>query len=194
MPELNKRSLFMSRHETDDPATLQRRQRRRSSAGVRYAVLSVATVAMALMLPNSTLVDYHNEIGSIWTGDTLRAPFAFPLYKDDGVLQKEMDAAADSVLPIFVPTGVTTTTLADTLQSLAHAVAVSEERPSFMSESAWAFLQTLLVDDRDERLRSIASILAETLEGPYRAGVLDQSKRAIATDEIAIRRADVYED
>lgn len=194
MPELNKRTLFNARHSNEDAAAVEGRQRRRSSPSVRYAILAVATVTMALMLPSTTLVEYHNEIGSIWTADTLRAPFAFPLYKDEGKLQAEMDNAADSVLPIFVPTGVTPTTIADTLLSIAHAAAVSENRPTYLSESAWAFLKPWPVEVRDTRLRSIAGALIETLDGPFRAGVLDQPKRAIASEQIAIRRAGVYEE
>lgn len=194
MPELNKRSLFASRHVSGDAATSQRSQRQRSSAVVRYAILTAASVMMALMMPHSTLVDYHNELGSIWTGDTLRAPFAFPLYKDESVLRAEMEAAADSVLPVFVPTGVTHTILGDTLARIAEAVAVSEARPAFLSEAAWSYLLSMPAEDRAARLKEISTALAETLEGPYRAGVLDQSKRTLVLNRIAIRRAEVYED
>jgi putative nucleotidyltransferase with HDIG domain len=194
MPELNKRSLFSARQTGDDREEMQRRRRLRESVPVRYVVLAVATALMALMMPHSTLVDYHNEVGSIWAGDTLRAPFAFPLYKDESVLLREQEAAADSVLPIFVPTGVTAATMSDTLTALAGAIALAEARPPFVSEASWAFVQSLPADARAAGLTAVAQVLAEVLAGPYRSGVLDQSKRTIGTDHIAIRRAEVYED
>lgn len=194
MPELNKRSLFSARADAGETADGERRRRVRSSVAVRYLILAVSTVVVSLMLPHSTLVDYHNEIGSIWTGDTLRAPFAFPLYKDESVLTQQMDAAADSVLPIFVPSGVMSTTLGDTLAGLAEATALGETRPGFLSESAWSYLGSLTQQARADRLAFIVQVLAESLEGPYRAGVIDQAKRTLGADAITIRRAEVYED
>lgn len=194
MAELNKRSLFSARHDPAETAGGKRRRYLRSSVTIRYLILVIATVAMALMMPHSTLVDYHNELGSIWTGDTLRAPFAFPLYKDEGVLQQEMEAAADSVLPIFVPTGATATTLSDTLVSLAEAIAVSEKKPAFLSESTWSFVQSVPAEERADRLRLISQVLAELLQGPFRAGVIDQQKRTLVSEQVTIRRAEVYEE
>jgi cyclic-di-AMP phosphodiesterase PgpH len=194
MPELNKRSLFSARSDAGETAAGERRRRLRGSVAIRYVILTIATVVVSLMMPHSTLVDYHNEIGSIWTGDTLRAPFAFPLYKDEGVLQQEMESAADSVMPIFTPTGVTATTLADTLVGLADAIAIGEQRPGFISESAWAFLQTIPQEERAERLRRISQVLVESVEPAYRAGIIDQAKRTLGADEITIRRAEVYEE
>jgi putative nucleotidyltransferase with HDIG domain len=193
MPEFIKRAQFTTRPAEDREAAMRRR-RLRGSIVVRGTILAVATVVMSLMMPHTTLVDYHNELGSIWTGDTLRAPFAFPLYKDDAVLQQEMEAAADSVLPIFVPTGVTDATVVDTLFNIANAIAVGERRPPFLSKSAWAYVRSIPAEDRATRLENIAQILSEILTVPYRAGILDQSKRTLRSDRISIRRAEVYED
>src|SRR5688500_15246593 len=146
MPELNKRGLFASRRHGDEGAVSWRELR--GSPTARWTIVGIAAVLLALMLPHSTLVDYHNEVGSIWGGDTVRAPFAFPLYKEESDLQRDRQQAADSVLPTFVPTGVTTGSVGDTLGALARAIAVAEARPGFLSEASWAYIESLPGESR----------------------------------------------
>lgn len=161
----------------------------------RYVMFAVAAIVIALLFPRGSAVDYEYELGTIWSGDTIRAPFAFPLYKDDASYERDVQGAVAEVLPIYVPTGMNALRMHDTLRAVADAIALSESRPPFLSDRSWELVQSIPADEqRSKRLREIADVLYEGLEGPYNAGVINQSKSSLRVEKIVIRRSEVYED
>jgi len=169
--------------------------RLRRSSLARGLGIVLATVAIAWLFPRSTSVEYEYEIGSIWSGDTLRAPFAYPLYKEEATYDADVKRAVEAVEPIFVPTRMDAMRMEDTLYHVASAVALSESRPPFVSEVNWSYVTSIPTgDERVRRLAVIAESVAEALAGPYKAGVIDRSKGVLAREKIVVRKGDVYED
>src|SRR3954465_5322932 len=69
----------------------------RWKGSVRYIMLAITAVVIALLFPRSSTLEYEYELGSIWSGDTIRAPFAFPLYKDDASYDRDVKRAVADV-------------------------------------------------------------------------------------------------
>lgn len=167
----------------------------RWSGTVRIVALVLASIVIALLFPRSSTVEYQYEVGSVWSGDTIRAPFAFPLYKDEGTYQRDVEQAESEVLWVFVPSGVNQATIQDTLNALAVWVGQTALRPPFLTERSWALVQMMPPGvARTSRVMGIADALRDELTGAYRAGIIDRDKSAIPKGHIAIRRSDVLED
>ncbi len=161
----------------------------------RYVALGLVTVLIALLFPRSSSLEYEFEIGSIWSGDTIRAPFAYPLYKDETSYERDVQRAVSEVLPIYVSSGMNLLRMHDTLLHTAEAIAMSETEPNFLSERSWLFVQSLPADEtRLQRMRGVAEALFQGAEGPYRAGVINQNKSTLRVERIVVRRSEVYED
>lgn len=192
MSEHKRKQVFQNPHgDRERPGG----RRMRRSLIARVVGIVIVTITVAWLFPRSTSVDYEYEVGSIWSGDTLRAPFAFPLYKDEATYEVDVRKAVDTVLPIFIPTGMNTMRMEDTLFHIASAIAISESPPPFLSQSQWAYVVTIPAGE--PRLRSLTSIaknLAGALSEPYKIGVIDRSKGVLASEKIVVRRSEVYED
>ncbi|MEP7220786.1 MAG: hypothetical protein ABI876_17800, partial [Bacteroidota bacterium] len=115
----------------------------RWNRAIRYVMLIAAVLIISLLFPRASNVEHDYELNSVWSGDTIRAPFAFPLYKDRASYEQDVKRAQEDVLPIYVPTGMTALKIADTLRDLAQVIALSQTRPSFLNERTWAFVQAL---------------------------------------------------
>ena len=76
----------------------------RRSPILRWILLGGTTLFLLFLFPHGTDTENSREAGSIWSGDTVRADFSFPLLKDPTVYNAEVQAARDSTLPVFVPT------------------------------------------------------------------------------------------
>ncbi len=159
----------------------------RTAPWFRIAAITVSILLTAWLFPRTSLVDFSYDVGSIWPGDTVRARFAFPLYKDEDVLQRDIQDQLAKVLPIFVPTGRTTSTLSDTLGLLAQQVATATDRPPWLSDSAWSHVQSLPEESRGRRTIAIASIVDDVLSPIYNAGVIDRRKSTIPGERIDVR-------
>lgn len=59
-------------------------------------------VLMTLMMPRSFRLNYQYDIGKAWTGEDLKAPFSFSIYKSAESYARERENAASLVLPIYV--------------------------------------------------------------------------------------------
>ncbi len=162
---------------------------------MRSIALLVTALAIAALFPRASAVEPRYEVGSVWSGDTVRALFAFPIYVDDATIQREMEQKESQVLPVFVPSGITPGSIRDSLGMLVGRIATATERPAMLGESVWRIVGGIPAGEpRAEALRGVAGILAEELAGPYRAGVLDRAKGQVAKERISVRRAGVLED
>ncbi|MCE7933197.1 MAG: HDIG domain-containing protein [Chlorobi bacterium CHB2] len=200
MSEHQRKAPFQQRkpndHSQEQTAAL------RWNPWVRYGLLAATTVAIALMFPGSSLVQDRYEVGSIWYGDTIRAPFAFPLYKDEKDYKRDTKRAADSILPVYVPTGFTAVRIEDTLRKTVAAIAASPSPPGFLSERSKAFLAQLPTGNpqlpasnaRLPILTRIGDALVAGVNAPYSAGVISTNKAEVPQERLLIRRSEVYEE
>jgi len=196
MSEHQRKTLFNPRRIPEGKDDAHRGWRTiRWQPNVRYLLMALTAVVIALMFPHSSVVQDRYDVGSIWYGDTIRAPFAFPLYKDEASYQRDVRRASDSVLPVYVPTGVTVMTMEDTLRTIGQAIAISETPPPFLSDQARAFIGGLPSEEvRTTEMTKIVEALSDGLSGPYRSGVINRNKSSIPSEKIVIRRSDVFEE
>jgi putative nucleotidyltransferase with HDIG domain len=196
MSERANRTLFISRRSSDGrEESIAGWKALRFSSVVRYAALALTVIVVSMFFPRSSMVDYQYEVGSIWSRDSIRAPFAFPLYKDEATYNHDVDRAVGEVLPIYTSTGMTAQKMRDTLQSLATSLGFYQTKPPFLSDSAWRYLQSIMsAENRSSRLGDIAGILLQAISGPYNAGVISPRKSGTKGEKIVIRRNEVYED
>jgi putative nucleotidyltransferase with HDIG domain len=124
----------------------------------------------------------------------VRAPFDFPLYKDQQVYNREVAAARDSVLPVFVPTGVTATTVRDTLNSMIRRLDTAGLPSGVLSDKNEAWLQGLDQDQRTAQLQTIIGQLRTSLIPLFNTGIIDRSKGSMHSERIVVRKGTAYED
>src|ERR1041384_1949448 len=113
MSEHKRKALFISRrHPAEEKG--ENVGGWRWNRTVRYVSLIASVLLIAPLFPRSSSLDHEYELNSVWSEDTLRAPFAFPLYKDDPGYERDVKAAREEVLPIYVPTGMNSIKMHDT--------------------------------------------------------------------------------
>lgn len=167
----------------------------RWKAWARFAGLGITAIIITLLFPQSSLLEYEYELGSVWSGDTVRAPFEFPLYKDNSTYERDVKAASAGVLPVFVATAWNAGRMRDTLRLVAEGLSVATNRPSFISERSWSAMQA--VPEGDERTRfltGVADRLAGAVEASFDAGVIDRRKAVLQNERIMVRRGGSFEE
>ncbi|MEM7659133.1 MAG: HDIG domain-containing metalloprotein, partial [Bacteroidota bacterium] len=68
---------------------------------LRNGLIILYLLVMTLILPRSFRLKFQYEIGKPWNGETLNAPFDFPIYKDADSLQSERKRIGKQVKPVF---------------------------------------------------------------------------------------------
>lgn len=166
----------------------------RRSTVFRWCALGVTVGVLVFFFPHSTDIEQSRDPGSIWSGDTIRATFSFPLYKDEETYEQEMQQARDSVLPIFLPTGMGFALLRDTLRSIANRLDSFDFGAVPLPEKSSVWIRSLPDGGRRQELTRIADALTAALEEPMRAGVIDRQKSSIRGDRIVVRRGAAFEE
>ena len=166
----------------------------RRSSLLRWLLLLVSTGVLVLFSPHSTDIERSREAGSIWSGDTVRATFSFPLYKDEQTIEGEKRKAQDSILLIFTPTGATPESMADTLRRMALLVDSSDLKLPLLSDQSRAWINSLPEEERVDHVQRISSQLAESVTTLFPAGIIDRAKSLIQQDRIVLRRGGAYEE
>ena len=166
----------------------------RRSPAFRWTLLLLSTAVIVLLFPHSTDIEQNLDAGSIWSGDTVRAPFSFPLFKDEQTIEQEKQRARDSILLTFTPTGFSLSGLEDTLRTVIGRVdSVTVEIP-FLSEQNRAWIRALPEESRGETLQGLIRAIIAGSREPLTAGVIDRSKSSIKKDRIVVRRGPAYEE
>ncbi len=166
----------------------------RSSPIFRWFALGLTTLTLVFFFPHSTDIEQSRDPGSIWSNDTVRATFSFPLYKDEQTYKNEVEQERNRVLPVFVPTELTYVNLRDTLQAIVRMIDSTTLRSRFLSEKGRAWIRSLPEEERAGRLQRIGNALLSGLEGPVKAGVIDRSKSSLKNDTIIVRISGAFEE
>lgn len=159
-------------------------------------MLAVTTLLLTLFFPHTTDVEPSREPGSIWSGDTVRADFSFPLLKDQLLYEQEVKQARDSALPVFRPTGADFTAIQDSLRAYAARLdtnPVVVGRRIRLAEKSLAWVTGLAEETRGPRLQAIVEALVAGLRDPYRRGIIDRQRSQISTDRLLVRRSSAIE-
>lgn len=165
----------------------------RRSTAFRWSALGVATLLLVFFFPHASDTDQSRDPGSIWSGDTVRAAFSFPLYKDEAQYESEVDLAGNNVLPVFTNTGMSFGSLRDSLISIVSRID-SANVPGFLSDKAQAWIRSQPDDERERTLRGIVEALLAAIRGPMEGGIIDRSKSSIESDRIVVRKDGSFEE
>ena len=166
----------------------------RHSSILRWTLLAISVGLLVLLFPHSTDIEQSRETGSIWSGDTVRAAFSFPLYKDEQTVEQEQKEAQDSILLMFIPTGITPRNMADTLRGIALLADSSLVQLSLLSEQSRQWINSLSEENRESAVRRIISQLTSSITGLFPSGFIDRARSSIQQDRIVIRRGTAYEE
>ena len=184
--------VVFSRIVSDNASDFSSRLRR--STVFRWFALGLTTLTLVFFFPHSTDIEQSRDPGSIWTGDTVRAAFAFPLYKDQQNYNKEVEEEQGRVLPVFTPTGVTFADMQKALQEIITEEDSVFSGIPFQSEKGRAWVESLGEEERLDSFRRITDALVDGLRVPVEAGVTDRPITAIESDRIIIRHGAAFEE
>ena len=74
----------------------------RRSKGIRWTIGIVLTLAIAALFPRAKTTEYLGyAVGSLWTNETVVAPFTYPVYKDPDRLREDMSEAMKELYPVY---------------------------------------------------------------------------------------------
>ena len=166
---------------------------------LRWGMLAATTVLILSFFPHGAETERNQEAGSLWSGDTVRADFSFPLLKDQTLYEAQVQRVRDSTLPVFLLTGSTHATLRDSLTALVRrldsgALALPATESSPLSKKNRDWVLSLGEGVREARLKRIAEATLASLQEPFRVGVIDRNRTTIKFDQIVVRRGAAIED
>lgn len=177
----------------------------------------ILILLISSMFPHGESIEMTPSSRAVWTDRELIAPFPFPIYKDLREYEREKDAAARGVYPIFVRNdaagseasrrlGVITDALYEasaakvryrraptSADSITH-VRVLGRIPFRITEGEWNLLEQWLVIDGKKQERPFArleAILGGFLSDYLQIGILNVPKNEDLRDSVAIRKGTV---
>lgn len=185
-------TAFTRLASADESTTFQEKLRR--SVIFRWGLLLLSVAILVLLFPHSTDIEQNLDAGSIWSGDTVRAAFSFPLYKDEQMVEREKQRARDSILMIFTPTGFSIATLRDTLYGIAAQADSSTADIPSLSEQSRAWIRSLPDEKRGGKINNLIDQVVRGSSELLAGGVIDRAKSSIKQDRIVVRHRSDYEE
>jgi len=174
--------------------------------------LAVATVIIvSLFLPSYKSIDTNFEVGTIWSNEDLIAPFTFPIYKNDDILEKEKKEVTNNVIPVFIESSVNNGVLKDSLKSYINLLSdylnensKSEKNTSklydfkvrlglVISDDQWSYLLKYYKSEfKDENLNysSYTELIKKNITDLSKTPVINYKRSDIVSNKIAIKRSD----
>lgn len=166
----------------------------RHNVTVRWLMFVLSAILLVFLFPHSSHIDQSREPGALWSGDTVRAVFSFPLYKEETIYEQEVDSAQTSVLPVFTPTGIDEATVRDSLATILLQIdSLGTVTGTSLGEKSVAWMRSLPAGERRERLGRLAEALVESLRDPLAQGIIDRSRATIDQDRIVVQRGAALE-
>jgi len=174
--------------------------------------LAVATVLIiSLFLPSYKSIDTNFEVGTIWSNEDLIAPFTFPIYKNDDVLEKEKREVINNVIPVFLETDSNNGEIRDPVKSYLYILTeylkennkternttkLNEYRTRLglnISDEQWAYLMKYYKGEIKEESKGyndyvefIKKYIAELIKTP----IINYKRADILSNKIAIKKID----
>lgn len=162
-------------------------------------MLGLTTLVLLFLFPHGSQTERSRESGSIWSGDTVRASFSFPLLKDPSVYNTEVQSARDSTLPVFLPNEVTLASVRDSLRGVidrldSATLAAPESSRTLLTKKNRSWIASLDEGTRKNRLDRIVNGILASLEDPFRRGVIDRNRSTIPFNRIVVRKGAAIEE
>ncbi len=171
----------------------------RRNVVLRWVMLGLTTLLLLFLFPHGSQTERSREAGSLWSGDTVRASFSFPLLKDPSVYNAEVQRARDSTLPVFLPNDITLASVRDSLRDVidrldSAALAAPESNRSLLTKKSRSWIASLDEGSRKARLDRIVGGILASLEDPFRRGVIDRNRSTIPFNRIVLRKGAAVEE
>ena len=164
----------------------------------------ILVLLIVFMFPKGESIEFEVSEGSIWLNDDLIAPFSFPIKKSEEIYNAEIEAAKESIYPVFLNENENkrrsvetlknyNTYLLRTLDENLDNDTSSNPNTTFLSNSSFSYLQNLrikernLVKSRGPVLKDFFRIAENPLDFVYTKGVLSVNSDAKVRDSIAVR-------
>ncbi len=174
------------------------------SLRIKILIVLITILLIVLMFPKGESIESETTIGSIWIQDDLIASTTFPILKDDEVYEREIQEAANTVIPIFYLDDSVSAEVKDSLieysQKLKNLIyddiAINTQRHSqktFLSQSSYLTLLNLAKEENslaletDKSLSDVFRVANTIVDSIYNKGMLNLTKSEIEKDSIALR-------
>lgn len=170
----------------------------RKSYRIKLLLLLTSVAAIVMMFPKGESIESEVAVGSIWIQDDLIATTSFPVYKDQEVYNREKQAAAAAVYPIFVKNSNALNDALDSLNGYNSYIIAQIERDiasgsdyaaqSFLSPSSFNTFKSVRRENKGrEKLQNLFSYSAEIIKKIYSRDILNLLYNEIRRDSIAVR-------
>lgn len=138
------------------------------------------------------LLHFNVSLGNIWTKETLRAEFSFPIFKDEAEWRKEKSEARKSTLPIFIFNAEAEKNDMNIIDNIFKYLKTGDQNyfESFKDvfEGNSGFNPGNLKNEDDlKTLRSIEKSFRNFVSWMYAYNVIDKDLSSISTKEISVR-------
>ncbi len=143
---------------------------------IRFGMIVIFILAMALLLPKTFHVSFRYENGKPWQGEDLYASGDFPVMKSDDSVKAEAERLKQTELPVFVPDSLvmaSVTAKLDSAISLLGKVAGESGMPDAWANDAFKI----------SGLKSNAEAIGREV---YRFGYINRPRGGMKSDFILI--------
>lgn len=174
------------------------------SMRIRILLVLIFAVLIVLMFPKGESIESEVSVGSIWVEDDLIASTTFEVLKDPAVYEKEVNAAINTVYPIFVMNKDTEKRAIDSAISYADYLILTIDselfnassqiqNPTFLSNTTYSKFkeirqnEKLLSQKPRWEMKELKRITQSVLSKVYRRGLLNLNFQVIGSDTISVR-------
>ncbi len=173
---------------------------------VKVGIAVVLVVFIAMMFPHGESTEHTYVLGSVWAEQDVVAPFAFPIYKNLRVYEKERLDAARSVFPVFERNETVEKTQLDHLQTLWNKLQAATDAHRLMTKSSsmndsleyrkaiksipftCSDKQLIIIDNIERHQHRFVETQHEILTDILSRGILDWQTLKLSDTIIALRK------
>lgn len=178
------------------------------SLKLKITIVLISIILIVLMFPRGESIESEVSIGSVWIQNDLIADFSFPIIKNKDVYKNEIQAAAESVYPVFKFNENILSNSIDSLEKYHQflieiidkdiLVPNNEQlNPTFFSDNVYKSLVNIRLQEKSFsrnikiKLPDIFNITLNTINLIYRKGIINKNYNEITKDSIAIRSGNI---
>ncbi len=178
----------------------------KKSKRIKVLLILVTIILMVLMFPRGESIESEVTVGSVWTQDDLIASIPFEILKDPETYKKELQAAAEKTLPVFVVDNTIKKKYLDSLtaynkfllkiidEDLARqSKDNTNKNNTFLSNSSYEKFKNIrkyenvLAINYNQSMANIFKKLRRIISAIYNSKFLDRNYNEIKKDSIAVR-------
>lgn len=178
------------------------------SLRLKITIVLVSIILIVMMFPRGESIESEVSIGSVWIQNDLIADFSFPIIKNKDIYKNELQAAAESVYPVFKFDENILSKSIDSLEKYHQflfeiidkdILTENNEQlnPTFFSDNVYKTLVNIRLQERSFsrniklKMHDIFNITLNTINMIYKKGIINKNYNDITRDSIAIRSGNI---